>query len=461
MRYLPLSEDSRNQILKLCGVATFEELTAQIPETLRLSRLLDLEPALCESELIAHLKTIGAKNTAASMTSYLGQGTYDHSWPTVIDYLSGRGEFLTAYTPYQPEVSQGTLQSIFEYQSMIAALTGFEVSNGSLYDGATAAVEAVLMAARLKRKEKGKVLVAAGLFLETKKVLKTYLEPLGFELVPWTIEPHTLQCSTKIENIDISAEDVVAVLLQSPNRWGLVESWQVLKDVTEKLGTVSIAVLGHVHSLALFEAPGAYNIDIAVGDGQPLGIPVGFGGPHLGLFCCHKRDVRQMPGRLIGATKDAHGKRAFCVTLATREQHIRREKATSNICSNQSLMALRAAMYMTLMGPEGLKHVANLAHSKAVYLRDKLIELTRDRSDLHISDAEIFNEFTIFVPQTNSLWIDLALKAAEDEGIILGHPVDVPVSTGFVKGISIAVTEKQSREDLDRVVAIVTQTLLK
>jgi glycine dehydrogenase subunit 1 len=460
MRYLPLSEDSRNQILKLCGVSSFEELTAQIPDSLRLTRLLDLEPALSEPELVAHLKDIGKQNLAASMTSLLGQGTYDHTWPSVIDYLSGRGEFLTAYTPYQPEVSQGTLQSIFEYQSMIASVMGFEVSNGSLYDAATATVEAVLMAARLRGKSCGKVLVAAGMFIETKKVLKTYLEPLGFELVPWTIDSETMLCTTKVENVDINPDNVVAVLLQSPNRWGLVESWQVLKDVSQKLGTVSVAVVGHVHSLALFESPGAFGIDIAVGDGQPLGIPVGFGGPHLGLFCCHKKDVRQMPGRLIGATKDSNGKRAFCVTLATREQHIRREKATSNICSNQSLMALRAAMYMTLMGPEGLKQVANLSHSKAIYLRNQIAELIKDRSDFHISSGEIFNEFTIFVPQTNCLWIDLALKAAEDEGIILGHPVDVPVSTGFVKGISIAVTEKQSRAELDRVVEIIGQTIL-
>lgn len=461
MRYLPLSPETRKQILQLCQATSFEELTAQIPADLRLTRLLDLEPALSELELKDHLQEIGQKNTAAKMTTFLGQGVYDHSWPVVIDYLSGRGEFLTAYTPYQPEVSQGTLQSIFEYQSMIASLTNYDISNASLYDGATAAVEAVLMAARLQKKSSGKVIVANGLFVETKKVLRTYLEPLGFEMVPWAIAPQTMTCSTKAEHLDIKSEDVVAVLLQSPNRWGLVESWKVLKDVSEKLGAVSVAVVGHIHSLAMFEAPGTYHIDIAVGDGQPLGIPVGFGGPHLGLFCCQKKDVRQMPGRLVGATKDTTGKRAFCVTLATREQHIRREKATSNICSNQSLMALRAAMYMTLMGPNGLKDVAALSHSKAVYLRDRLLEKTRDRSDLFISDGEIFNEFTVFVPQTNALWIDVAIKAFEDEGIILGHPVDVPVSTGFVKGISIAVTEKHSRATLDRVVDIFTQTILK
>lgn len=461
MRYLPLNEETRSKILNLCGVPSFEALTAPIPKDLRLSRLLDLEPALSESELLSHLQQIGSQNAAASMTSYLGQGVYDHTWPVVVDYLSGRGEFLTAYTPYQPEVSQGTLQSIFEYQSMIASLANFEVSNASLYDGATAAVEAVLMAARMQKKEGGKVLIANGLFIETKKVLRTYLDPLGFELVPWVIDPDTMTCSAKTLNSDIKAGEVVAVLLQSPNRWGLVESWQTLKDVTDKLGSVSVAVVGHVHSLALFEPPGSFNIDIAIGDGQPLGIPVGFGGPHLGLFCCHKKDVRQMPGRLIGATKDMNGKRAYCVTLATREQHIRREKATSNICSNQSLMALRAAMYMTLMGPEGLKKVADLSHAKAVYLRNSLLDLTRNRDDLFISEGEMFNEFTIFVPQKNALWIDLALKAAEDQGVVLGHPVDIPVSTGFVKGISIAVTEKHLRSDLDRVVEIVKSTLLK
>lgn len=461
MRYLPLSTETRQNILSLCGVSSFEELTKQIPSDLRLTKLLDLEPALSESELISHLRAIGSKNSASKMTSFLGQGVYDHTWPVVIDYLSSRGEFLTAYTPYQPEVSQGTLQSIFEYQSMMASLTNFEVSNASLYDCATAAVEAVLMAARLQKKEKGKVLVASGLFIETKKVLRTYLEPLGFEIVPWSIDSQNLKCNSNTDNLDLKPDEVVAVLLQSPNRWGLVESWEVLKDVSQKLGAVSVAVVGHVHSLAMFEAPGTYGIDIAVGDGQPLGIPVGFGGPHLGFFCCHKKDVRQMPGRLVGATKDSNGKTAYCVTLATREQHIRREKATSNICSNQSLMALRAAMYMTLMGPEGLKQVANLSHSKAIYLRGLLVDAIKDKNDLHISDAEIFNEFTVLAPQTNSLWIDVALKMAEDEEIILGHPVDVPVSTGFVKGISIAVTEKHTKADLDRVAEIFQNSISK
>jgi len=459
MRYLPLTEKGKEKILAKCGFSSFKELTKQVPDALRLDRLLDIEPSLSEHELIAHLQGLASKNAAAQMHSFLGQGVYDHTWPSAIDYLCSRGEFLTAYTPYQPEVSQGTLQSLFEYQSLISTITGFEVSNGSMYDGPSSAVEAVLMAARMQRKANGKVLISAGTFKETKSLLKTYLEPLGFELVEWHVDDHKLVSLSDSSSVPDDSEDFVATLLQSPNKWGLIESWAELEKVSKKLNTKSIAYIGHIHSCAVLDIPGDHDIDIAIADGQPLGIPVGFGGPHLGIFCCKKKDVRQMPGRLVGATLDSSGNRAFCVTLATREQHIRREKATSNICSNQSLMALRAAMYTHLMGPTGLKKVAQLSHAKCEYFKASLKSILDGIEGIDISPGNSFNEFSILSSQKKSLWIEEAIKACEEKGFILGKQIHVPMSTGYTKAIAIATTEKSTKGHIDQVVEILKQSL--
>ena len=459
MRYLPLTASEREKILKLCGVNDFESLINQVPKDLRVKGLLDLEKALSEIELIRHNGELAKKNEAAHMQCHLGQGVYDHSWPVVIDQITNRGEFLTAYTPYQPELSQGTLQVIFEFQSMIADLTAMEVSNASLYDGPTSLVEGILMSARLQGLSSGTVYVSEGLYSRTRTLLETYLSPLGFKLETWRADPKIFR-STQASLVAKEGEPVVAMVMQSPNKWGLIEDWAELSETAKALKTKSVAAITHMHTPAIFAAPGEKNVDIVVGEAQALGIPVGFGGPHLGFLACKKIDVRQMPGRVVGATVDAKGERAFCVTLSTREQHIRREKATSNICSNQNLMATRATLYMTLMGPEGLKKVAELSRSKAYFARKLLQENAAFKdSELKVMDGELFNEITILVPQKLSLWTDETLAYAEERKILAGIKVEVPKASGYVHGLTLAFTEKHSRGDVEKLVEALTHSL--
>lgn len=458
MRYLPLTEQERQRILRDCGVKTFEELTQDIPDALRLKGLLDFDPALSESELISHLGELASKNAGAKMTCHLGQGVYDHSWPVAIDQLTNRGEFFTAYTPYQPEVSQGTLQTIFEYQSMVSDLYGLEVANASLYDGATAVVEAVLMAARLQnivpQQTGGVVIVSEGTYDRVNAVLKTYLEPLNVQLVTWRAEEKSLR-SLASQTLDAGGKPVLAVVMQSPNQWGLVEDWAEAKKLADQLKTKAVAYVSHAHSPAIFRSPGEAGLDIAVGDGQALGIPMGFGGPHLGLFACRQSDVRQMPGRVVGATEDIHGSRAFCITLSTREQHIRREKATSNICSNQNLMALRAGIYLTLMGPHGLRQVAENSRAAAHYAREQLRErLGRKCPEIRVPDGELFNEVCLLIPHKKALWFDEVLARGERAGILPGCRVSIPEGSAYIGAFVTAFTEKHSARDIDRVVDV-------
>lgn len=460
MRYLPLSGEERQRILRLCGVESFEELTSDIPESLRLKGLLDFDPALSESELLEHLGELAEKNIGAKMTCHLGQGVYDHSWPVAIDQLTNRGEFFTAYTPYQPEISQGTLQTIFEFQSMISDLYGLEVANASLYDGATAVVEAALMAARMQNiapaKTGGVLLVSEGTYDRVVAVLRTYLEPLNISVVRWEASVSKFLSSADINPWpDLGGKPVVGAVMQSPNKWGLVEDWSELTRFAGLLQTKSIAYVAHAHSPAIFQAPGEANVDLAVGEGQALGLPMGYGGPHLGLLACRMKDVRQMPGRVVGATEDLHGNRAFCITLAGREQHIRREKATSNICSNQNLMALRTGIYMTLMGPAGLKQVAETSRSAACYARELLKpRLAKKYPEIRVLDGDVFNEIALLVPQKRSLWFDEVRAAGERLGILPGCRVEVPGASGFVGALVTAFTEKHSRRDIERVVDI-------
>ena len=445
MRYLPLTPDEEKKILNVCGEKSFEDLTRDIPDHLRLKKLLNIPAPLHETDLINHIQKLGEKNTAPQMCSLLGQGAYDHTWPAAVDYLVTRGEFLTAYTPYQPEVSQGTLQAIFEYQSMISALFGMEVSNASLYDGSTALVEGVLMAARLQSKSKGQVLVSEGVFDHTQKILKTYLEPLGFELITWKASHEGVA-----ESSAPSLNEPVAVILQSPNKWGHIEDWKTLKNTASQLNTKSIAHVTHAHSLSIFEAPGACGIDIGTGEGQSLGIPVGFGGPYLGLLACSKKDVRQMPGRLVGKTNDANGREAFCVTLSTREQHIRREKATSNICSNQSLMALRACIYLALNGPQGIKKIADNSRRAASAARDILEKQLKNTQGLKVSSQTFFNEFSLFYSKENERKIDKLQSHALKHNMILGLKNTAPERSGFKACISLAFTERFKKADLEK-----------
>lgn len=454
MRYLPLTEVEKDRILKNCGVKSFEELTSCIPDKLRVKGLLNLPPQLSEAELLETLESMSMTNKGAWMQNHLGQGVYDHTYPAWIDQIVGRGEFLTSYTPYQPEVTQGTLQSIFEFQSMIAELYGMEVSNASLYDGATSVLEAVLMATRTRKNNKPVVYITEGVYDNTRKILESCLPDMGIEVRTWWADPNEFKSTPESFENDCGGSPA-AVVMQSPNRWGVVESWAELDQVSQSCEARSIAYVSHAISPALFSPPGEHNIDIAVGEGQALGIPPGFGGPHIGLFCCKKADVRQMPGRLVGRTVDDRGQDAYCVTLSTREQHIRRERATSNICSNQNLMALRAAMYMTSMGPEGMNKLAKGLRSRIIYLKTELETLFKDSGLSHaVVPGELFNELTVLVGPKDSLWVDEKITLAQDQNILIGLEIDVPKRSGFVKGLNIAVTERHYKSDLDKIVKL-------
>ena len=458
MRYLPLTEDEKTRILEKCGVGSFEELTPNIPEELRVKGLLNLPSRMSEAELLETLEKLSSINKGAWMQNHLGQGVYDHTCPTWIDQILGRGEFLTSYTPYQPEVTQGTLQGIFEFQSMIAELFGMEVSNASLYDGATAVLEAVLMAVRTRKNNKPIVYISEGTYDNTRKILESCLPDMGIEVRTWWADPKSLESTPETFENDCGGAPA-AIVLQSPNRWGVVEDWAGLDSVAKKENARSVAYVSHALSLGIFSPPGEHDIDIAVGEGQALGIPPGFGGPHLGLFCCKKADIRQMPGRLVGHTEDARGQQAFCVTLSTREQHIRREKATSNICSNQNLMALKAAMYMTAMGPEGLSKLGKGLRSRIFYLRTAIENKFKEKNIPHqVVQGELFNELTIMVGPKHSLWVDEKITQAQDQGILIGLDVSVPRSSGCVRGLNIAVTERHYQSDLDKLVEILGES---
>ena len=449
MRYLPLTDTDRQKILGACGVKSFDDLVTQVPAELRLKGLVDLPPALSEIELDRHLSELADKNTAAKMACFLGQGVYDHSWPSVIDQITNRGEFLTAYTPYQPEISQGTLQVIFEFQSMIAELMAMDVSNASMYDGATALVEAILMAARTKGMKNGLVYLPEGLYPNTRLVLESYLKPLGFKFETWWANSKTFALEAK--TLQIPSEPVVGLVMQSPNKWGVVEDWNELNTAAEALGTKSIAYVTHAMLPAVFAAPGEAGVDLVCGEAQTLGIPMGLGGPHLGILCCKKTDVRQMPGRLIGLTEDAKGQPAFCITLATREQHIRREKATSNICSNQNLMAVRSTLFLSLMGPRGLDRIVELSRSKATLAKKLLTaSLAKSAPEIKILESTYLNEICLLVPQKHSLWIEDALLRCQNENLLAGCKVTVPGASGYVGGLTIAFTEKTTNESIEQ-----------
>ncbi len=361
MRYLPHTEADVRAMLKTIGVASFDELIASVPAELR-SAELNLPPALNEAELVADYLARARKGEVK--TSFVGAGLHRHYVPVAVDSLISRGEFFTAYTPYQPEASQGTLQAIFEFQTTVCELTGLEVANASMYDGASAAAEAVLMALRLLPK-RTRVLLSEALHPDTVRVIRTYLASVGVQIVSVPlVDGHTDPRALAA----LLGDDVACTLVQSPNVLGLIEDVAAMTQATQAAGAKMIMSVQEPTSLGLLAAPGALGVDIAVGEGTGIGITPSFGGPGLGLFATREAYVRQMPGRLVGEARDADGKRGYVLTLATREQHIRRERATSNICTNHGLMALAFTIHASLLGPHGLKDVATQSATRARYL---------------------------------------------------------------------------------------------
>jgi glycine dehydrogenase subunit 1 len=438
--YLPNTDDNRREMLAKIGAASVEELFQDVPAAYRFPAL-KLPRAASEMEILAELNGMAEKNqSTGKVACFLGAGAYNHFVPSVIPFLTGRSEFSTAYTPYQPEVSQGTLQAIFEYQSLVAKLTGMDVVNASHYDGATAMAEAAMMAVNVSNGKRCKILVSSSVHPQYRQTLRTYL-------------PGAQTCITGDENLEAGLDDLKAMLdgdtacliVQNPTFFGELLDVKGLADTVHARGALLVIVANPVISLGLLKAPGSYGADIVVAEGQPLGAGLNFGGPYLGIFASRTALVRKMPGRLVGKTVDTQGREGFVLTLSTREQHIRREKATSNICSNESLVSLAAAMYLAYMGKQGLRAVAEQCYHKAHYAARKIGELARYRVNNH---HPFFNEFVVECPAP----VAEVNAALLEKGILGGYDLkrDYPAAAGQML---VCVTEMNTREQIDTLVA--------
>ena len=441
-KYIPATDAERAEMLKTIGAGSVDELFEDIPAQVRLNRPLDLPPALSDPELIAQLRAIAERNMHCdAATCFLGAGAYDHYIPSVVWHLAGRGEFLTAYTPYQAELMQGELQAGYEYQSMLCELTGMDVANASMYDGASATAEAAVMARDLTKRQE--VLVSAAIHPEYRQVLRTYVQPLGITIVE-------VPCRGGVTDLAAiqraTSSRTAAIIIQHPNFFGSLEDGAGLADLAHRAGALLVAVVTEPLSLGILKPPGAWGADIVAGEGQPLGNALNFGGPYLGMLATRQEFVRRMPGRLVGATVDSEGRRGFVLTLQTREQHIRREKASSNICTNEALLALAAAIYMATLGKQGFRHVAELNLRKAAYAREAISRLKGYASAF---DAPTFNEFVVRTP----------VPPDEVNRRLLAHNVLGGAALGrwypdLADCWLLCVTEQRTRAEIDRLVAL-------
>jgi len=438
MRYIPNSPEEREEILASIGLANTAELFRSIPAEVQLNRPLDVTEPLAEPEVIVAMESMAAKNTAATKSSFLGAGVYSHFSPTIVDHLIQRSEFFTSYTPYQPEISQGTLQYIFEFQTLICQLTGMEVANASMYDGSTAMAEAYLMAQRVTRRDK--IVVATSVHPEYREVARTYTQHGAADIVSVAFDENT----GRLSDLSVLDDKTAALIVQSPNFFGCVEDLKSLADAAHAVGALLVVVVTEAISLGLLKSPGACGADIVIGEGQSFGIPMSFGGPHVGLFATQEKYVRQMPGRLCGVAYDKNGNRGFVLTLSTREQHIRREKATSNICTNQGLIALAATIYMETMGKKGLQEVAMQNAQKAAYAAKEIAAL--DGFSIPFS-APRFNEFVVRGPRPAAE----VLAVLREKGIIGGLPLS-KYYPGLENEFLVCITEVNSREKIDALV---------
>ena len=432
-KYFPHTSDDLQAMMEKVGVTDLAGLYAQIPDAIRFKGDYQLPSEMSELEVRQLFDKLGSQNQ--QLTYFAGYGVYDHYMPSVIPSLLQRSEFLTSYTPYQAEISQGTLHYIFEYQSMMAELTGMDISNASMYDGTTATAEAMMMAVAAGKKQ-NKVLVSAGLNPKTREVLDTYALHQGIELETIPLKDGVTDLS--MLKSQLANGGVAGAIVQQPNVYGIVEDFTGFAEACHEQKALFV-MNSVIADLAVLKTPGEWGADIAVGDGQSLGIPMQFGGPYVGYMCCTEKLIRKMQGRIVGMTKDNRGQRAFVLTLQAREQHIRRQKATSNICSNQSLMALFVTMYLSLMGKQGVKEAAELSYAGAHYLCDELVKTGK----FHLAfDKPFFNEF--YVKYDGN--VDTLSKHLLDAGILGG------VKLG--DGILFAVTEKRTKEEIDNLVNI-------
>ncbi|MCZ6454182.1 MAG: aminomethyl-transferring glycine dehydrogenase subunit GcvPA [Alphaproteobacteria bacterium] len=447
MRYLPLTELDRHDMLAAIGAPSVESLFRDVPEAARLNGGFDLPDHKSELEVEQIIGAMADRNMAAGdVPSFLGAGAYHHHIPAAVDHLIQRGEFLTSYTPYQPEISQGTLQALFEFQTQVALITGMEVANASMYDGATSCAEAVLMARRITRRDKA--ILSGGLHPHYRDVTETQTRYLGLKIV--ATAPDLTGSEDLAALID---DDTACVVVQNPGFFGHLRDFSALAVQCQAKGALLIAVVPEVISLGAVTAPGDMGADIVVAEGQSLGNPLGFGGPYVGLFAAREKHVRQMPGRLCGQTVDEDGRRGWVLTLSTREQHIRREKATSNICTNAGLCALAFTIHLALLGEEGFRKLAALNHARAVQLADRLSNV---RGVDVVTDA-FFNEFAVRLPRPAAGVVsELAAQR-----VLAGVPVSrlIPNDTGLADILLLAVTETTGENDMDALVAALGEVL--
>lgn len=441
-KYFPHTADDLQAMLEKVGVKSLDDLYAEIPADIRFRGDYQLPEQMSEMEVRRLFEQLGSQNK--QLVCFGGAGVYDHYTPAVIPNLLSRSEFLTSYTPYQAEISQGTLHYIFEYQSMMAELTGMDISNASMYDGTTAAAEAVMMAVAAGKKQ-NVVLVSETIDPKILKVVQTYAQFQGIQLEMVSQKEGVTDKAHLQTLLSQYEKQVAGVLVQQPNYYGIVEDYTGFADAVH--AQKGLFIMDCIAAdLAVLKTPGEWGADIAVGDGQSLGIPMQFGGPYVGYMCCTEKLIRKMPGRIVGMTNDNRGQRAFVLTLQAREQHIRRQKATSNICSNQSLMALFVTIYLSLMGKEGLREAAQLSYAGAHYLCEQLLATGRFKLVYH---QPFFNEFVVRY-EGNERTLDSLLQQLANNGIFGGVKI-------ADDQLMIAVTEKRSKEEIDNFVSLITQ----
>ncbi len=427
MQFAPHTDADIGEMLAACGLSSLDDLYGHLPEGVRLDRELDIPEGLSEMELVAEMRRLAGRNRSADdLVCFAGGGAYDHYIPSLVWALAGQSELYTSYTPYQPELSQGVLQALFEYQSMICELTGLEVSNASLYDGPTALVEAVHMARAATHRSR--VLVSGAIDRRYVQTLRTYGRGAGYE-------PEAIPSSGGLTDPSEVGADVAAVIVQYPNFYGNLDRAREIFDTARAAGARAVQVFDPL-SLGVLSSPGEMGADIAVGEGQALGNHLNYGGPYLGIIASRMQDVRRLPGRIVGETTDVDGQRGFVLTLQAREQHIRREKATSNICTNQTLMAVAATAYLAWLGPDGLRELGRRCLAKSRYAAERLADLSC--CELAWPDAEFFKEFVV----RPSRPAEEVQRRLIDEGFLAG-----PVLDG--EGLLISVTERRTREEID------------
>jgi glycine dehydrogenase subunit 1 len=450
MRYIPHTENETREMLQAIGVSAIEDLFADVPAAVRFPDL-DLPPPAAEPEVAVEMQTLSAANHGVDPAlSFLGAGVYHHFRPATVDYVLSRGEFYTSYTQYQPEASQGFLQALFEYQSMICRLTGMEVSNASHYDGATALAEAVLLAINVGAGKRRKVVLSPAVHPQYRAVVRTYLSGNQAASVVGD-EDATAGLDRLTALLD---DDCAALVIQNPNFFGQCEAVDGLADAVHRAGALLIVVADPI-ALGLFQPPGAYGADVVVADGQPLGIPPSFGGPHLGIFATRMAHVRRLSGHLVGETTDAQGRRGYVLTLATREQHIRRAKATSNICTNSALCALAATVYLATLGRRGLRRVAELCFHNAHYAASEIGRLDGFAVNPQAPTQPFFKEFVVRLPAPVA---EVNARLRERHGIVGGYDLgrDYP---GMDNHMLVAVTELNRRANIDRLVSALREAV--